>query len=226
MLQQRNIKLDESDLEDLDYDDDDEEELLDEEDVDDVTLSDNQVYRELDERMLETAGGFVEMLSGATDDDDEAETDEKPKVYEQPKTVPDSSLTAGEVVTTVLAALNHNDLPTSDRGIEILFEYSSPGSAISQAIEIEGMTPAEYGTFLKEEYEYKILFNHAEVIIEKGDYSFDQKKAFFTARVQCDGTGDFTNVNFILSTDLDEDASWMIDSLLIRPESMRRRRRR
>ncbi len=230
LLQERNIQLDDGDF--LDDDEDDEEE--DDEDDDDgasSSLSDDQVYRELDERVLETAGGFVDLLSSPDEDDDNS--DAKPKVYEPPTTVPDSSLTAGDVVMTVLAALNHNDVPSADRGVEILFGYSSPGSAIAQAIDIEGMTPNEYGTFLKEEYEYKILFNHADVIIEKGDYSFDKKKAFFTARLQSvTSPGDFTNVNFILSTDGvgDDDDSestcWMIDSLLIRPEGMRRRRRR
>jgi hypothetical protein len=230
ILQERNIKLDDDDLLELDDDEYEEEELMEEEDVDDVTLSDDQVYRELDERVLETAGGFVDLLSKATDDEDDEEEDgqdEKPKVYEPPKIVPDSSLTAGEVVMTVLEALNHNDIPTPNRGIEILFGYSSAGSAISQAIDIEGMTPAEYATFLKEEYEYKILFDHEEVLIEKGDYSFDKKKAFFTARLKSPSDGDFTSVNFILSTEGDEeDDCWLIDSLLIRPEGMRRRRRR
>lgn len=65
--------------------------------------------------------------------------------------------------------------------------------------------------------------------IDKGDYSFDGKKGFFTARLQ---TGpqplDTVSVNFILTSEgADaETASWMVDSILIRPESMRRRRRR
>ncbi len=232
LLQERNIQLDDGDF--LDDDDEDEDDEEEDDDDDEPSLSDDQVYRELDERVLETAGGFVDLLSSPDEDDDGDAA--KPKVYEPPTTVPDSSLTAGDVVMTVLAALNHNDVPSNDRGVEILFGYSSPGSAIAQAIDIEGMTPNEYGTFLKEEYEYKILFNHADVIIEKGDYSFDKKKAFFTARLQSvTDPGDFTNVNFILSTDgvVDDDVDvdsestcWMIDSLLIRPEGMRRRRRR
>jgi hypothetical protein len=228
-LQERNIQLDENDLleDDDDEDEDDEEEMDEAENVDDVTLSDTQVFSELNERVLETAGGFVDLVGGASEDDDDDE-EPKPKVYEPPTTVPDPALTAGEVVTAVLEALNHNDVPSADRGIEILFGYSSSGSAISQAIQVEGMTPAEYGTFLKEEYEYKILFDHAEVMIEKGDYSFDRKKAFFTARLgSFVDPSEFTNVNFILSTEGEgEDDCWLIDSLLIRPEGMRRRRRR
>ena len=243
-LQSRNIQLDENDL--LDEDDDDEEEDEEEDMNENNVVSDNQVYNELNERVLETAGGFVDLVTGATDDDDdeddeddeEEEKKKTPKVYQPPKTFPDPALTAGEVVMTVLEALNNNDNPTPDYGIQILFAYSSQGSAISQAIEIEGMTPAEYAMFLKEEYEYKVLFNHGEVMIEKGDYSFDRKKAFFTARLSekveenVDGgaskaTTGFTNVNFILSTDgQDEEDCWLIDSLLIRPPDMRRRRRR
>jgi hypothetical protein len=241
ILQQRNIQLNEDDLMDEDDDDDDEdddildeEQLLNEEDM--PTISDQQVFRELDERVLETAGGFVDLLSKDADeedtDDDDDERNKTPKPYEPPTTIPDPELTAGEVVMTVLDALNHNDVPMADYGIVVLFGYSSPGSAIAQAIDIEGMTPAEYGVFLKEEYEYKILFNHVEAIIEKGDYSADKKKAFFTARLQAgpeEGSG-FTNVNFILSaSEAEEDGEsgcWMIDSVLIRPEGMRRRRRK
>lgn len=244
ILQQRNIQLNEEDLMDEDDDeddDDDDDDILDEEQIlneeDMPTISDQQVYRELDERVLETAGGFVDLLSKDadeedTDDDDDDESNKKPKPYEPPTTIPDPELTAGEVVMTVLDALNHNDVPMADYGIVVLFGYSSPGSAIAQAIDIEGMTPAEYGVFLKEEYEYKILFNHVEAIIEKGDYSADKKKAFFTARLQAgpeEGSG-FTNVNFILSaSEAEEDGEsgcWMIDSVLIRPEGMRRRRRK
>ena len=238
-LQSRNIKLDDADLLDDDDEDDDDDDDDDSEEGNTATtnnednasssLSDNQVYSELNERVLETAGGFVDLVGNkASDEDDDDDTSSTTKVYEPPKLVPDPALTAGEVVMTVLEALNHNDVPSPDRGVEILFGYSSSGSAISQAIQVEGMTPAEYATFLKEEYEYKILFNHAEVMIEKGDYSFDRKKAFFTARLSSfEDPSDFTNVNFILSTEgQDEDDCWLIDSLLIRPEGMRRRRRR
>jgi len=200
-----------------------------------VTLTNEQVYSELKERVLESAGSFIDLVGGAEDDgneDDSNEDDdenEEKKVYVPPTTVPDPALTAGEVVTVVLDALLHNDVPSRDSGIEVLFEYSSPGSAISQAIEVDGMTPSEYGEFLKEEdNEYRVLFDHMEVIIDKGDYSFDRKKAFFTARLRV-GTGplDFTGVNFILSTNgEEEDDCWLVDSLLIRPEGMRRRRRR
>ena len=234
-IQSRNIQLDDDDfLDDDDDEEDDDDDVVENKDTTNdesspPSISDNQVYSELNERVLETAGGFVDLVSGANEDDESSsDTPPKPKVYEAPSVVPDPALTAGEVVMTVLESLNHNDIPTPDKGIEILFGYSSSGSAISQAIQVEGMTPAEYATFLKEEYEYKILFNHAEVMIEKGDYSYDRKKAFFTARLSSVlDPSDFTNVNFILSTDgQEEDDCWLIDSLLIRPEGMRRRRRR
>jgi len=195
-----------------------------------VTLTNEDVYSALKERVFESAGAFIDLVGAGnedeSDDGEEGETDSK--LYATPQTVPDSSLTAGEVVTTVLDALRHNDTPKNDRGIEVLFGYSSSGSIISQAILIEGMTPSEYGEFLKEDIEYEVLFEHTEVIIDKGDYSFDRKKSFFTARLRIgDGPLDFTGVNFILSTSGDEeDDCWLVDSLLIRPEGMRRRRRR
>jgi hypothetical protein len=228
-LQARNIDIDMDDLLDDDEDDEEDDEGDANEDAKDSigsVVSDDQVYSELKERVLESAGGFVDLVSGADEGEDEEE--KKPKVYQSPKKVPDPALTAGEVVTTVLEALNNNDTPSSNRGIEVLFGYSSAGSAISQAIQVEGMTSGEYADFLKMECEYKVLFNHYEAMIEKGDYSFDKKKAFFTARlIADDGSSDGTNVNFILSTQgQEEDDCWLIDSVLIRPEGMRRRRRR
>ena len=192
-----------------------------------VSLTNDQLYSEVKERVLDTAGGFVDFVQGARDDEDDDNEDDElqaPKEYHPPLTVPDSELTAGEVILQVLESLLHNDNPTPNKGVEILFGYSSAGSQIKQE---EGLTPAEYADFLKET-EYKILFDHYGVSIDKGDYSFDGKKAFFTARLKTGlGSLDTVSVNFILSTTGKEDDScWLIDSMLIRPESMRRRRRR
>ena len=189
-----------------------------------VDLTDDQLYSEVKERVLDTAGGFVDMIRGPDDGNEDDGDGSTPKPYEPPTKVPDSGLTAGEVVLLVLDALKHNDVPTVNRGVEILFGYSSSGSQIKNE---EGLTPAEYADFLKET-EYKVLFEHGSVTIDKGDYSFDGKKGFFTARLQ---TGpqplDFTSCNFILTSEgVGDDAAWMVDSILIRPESMRRRRRR
>jgi hypothetical protein len=199
-----------------------------------VSLTNRQLYSEVKERVLDTAGGFVEFVQGARDDDDDDDEEEDdydvsssgdaPKPYEVPTTVPDSDLTAGEVVILVLNALLNNDVPTPNKGVEILFGYSSEGSQIKNEA---GLTPAEYAEFLKET-EYKVLFSHHGASIDKADYSFDGKKAFFTARLK---TGpaplDVVSVNFILSTKgVEDDACWLVDSMLIRPQSMRRRRRR
>lgn len=189
-----------------------------------VSLTDNQLYSEVKERVLDTAGGFVEYVRGASDDDEDDEMEAVPKKYEPPQTVPDSELTAGEVVMQVLESLLNNDVPSKNRGVEILFGYSSPGSSIMNE---EGLTPDEYADFLKET-EYKVLFDHQGISIDKGDYSFDGKKAFFTARLKTGlGPLDTVSVNFILSTTgVADDSCWLVDSMLIRPESMRRRRRR
>ena len=189
-----------------------------------VSLTDDQLYSEMKDRVLDTAGGFVELVGGANDDDEEDDDDDDEssgelaaaadRPYEPPQTVPDSELTAGEVVIQVLDALLHNDVPAPNKGVEIFFGYSSPGS---QVMTEKGLTPAEYADFLKET-EYKVLFDHKGVSIDKADYSFDGKKAFFTARLQVgDGPLDTVSVNFILSTTgVDDDACWLIDSMLIR----------
>ena len=246
-LQERNIQIEADEFlgeeEDEEEDEDDEEEInfpagavnaalgfdpdpgVGENLAGNVTLTNKQVYDELKERVLESAGGFVDLLGGASED--EEDEDEKPKVYMTPEKVPDPELTAGEVVQTVLSALKNNNLPASNRGIEVLFGYSSPGSAVMSAVKDEGMTAEEYAEFL-EDSEYKVLFEHEDVVIDKGEYSFDRKKAFYTARLRIGpGALDLVSVNFILSTQgNEEDDCWLVDSMLIRPEKMRRRRRK
>jgi len=249
LAQAKGVTLDDDDLLDDDEDDDDDddddndddEEISgteesntdnDDNDIDDVAgeadISDDQLYSGLKERVLDTAGGFVDMVRGPSSDDDNYDDDgndsDNKNIYVPPMTVPDSELTAGEVVLLVLTALKNNDNPSINKGVEILFGYSSSGSQIKNE---EGLTPGEYCQFLKET-EYKALFEHLDVTIEKGEYSFDGKKGFFTARLQT-GTlpGDSISCNFILSVEgTDDDSVWLIDSILIRPQSMRRRRRK
>lgn len=274
-----------------------------------VSLTNDQLYSAVKERVLDTAGGFVQYVQGVQDDEDDDEEDDeaddnllaslasssstlKKEKYEPPTMIPDAELTAGEVVLTVLQALRHNNIPTPNRGIEILFGFSSPTSSIVTTT--PPLTPAEYADYLQET-EYKVLLPPAsgttntdddeattlsgQVTIEKAEYSANGQKAFFTARVASTASSKDppVNVNFILSScpydpdvpfgqrrtfsssssssssslvrsnnpgenddeddddDQDEDNRngtsrgdfcWLIDSILIRPESMRRRRRR
>lgn len=240
MAQLKGVSIDESDL--LDEDDEEEEEEDEEDDEEEPNIpqgaidafvgydpnANEQMYSEVKDRVLDTAGGFVDMISGPDEDDDEDNDSPKknePAAYVPPTTVPDPELTAGEVVLLVLSALKNNDNPTTNKGVEILFGYSSPGSQIKQE---EGLTPTEYGEFLKET-EYKVLFEHMDATIDKGEYSFEGKKGFFTARLRTgQAAGDSISVNFILSGSgpNDDDAAWLIDSILIRPQSIRRRRRK
>lgn len=60
------------------------------------TLTNEQIYDEMKDRVLESAGAFVELTRGA--DDGGGANDAVPKVYRPPTNVPDSGLTAGEVV--------------------------------------------------------------------------------------------------------------------------------
>ena len=129
----------------------------------------------------------------------------------------------------VLLALRNNHVPTVDNGVEIFFGYSSPGSQIKEQIEYDGMTPSQYRAFLASSDDYLALFEHDEVVIEKAEIIYENLKAYFTVRLinRKDPMKEDVSVNFILSTtgDNDEDC-WMIDSMLIRPPKMRRRRRR
>ncbi|GKY93365.1 hypothetical protein MPSEU_000304100 [Mayamaea pseudoterrestris] len=238
--------LDQDDDDDLEDDDDDSSDELglsatgmppeeeEEENSPAATFTDDKLYSEVKERVLDTAGGFVEYVKGVKedegdddDDDDDAndtKADDTPKVYVPPTKVPDSDLTAGEVVALVLEAFRNNDVPTPNKGTEIFFGFSSEGSQVKTE---EELTPAEYAAYLKTT-DYKVLFTHTDAFVEKGDYSFDGKRAFFTAGIRTGpGPLDKVSVNFILSTNgAGEDTAWMIDSMLIRPGSMRRNRRR
>lgn len=150
MAQAKGVSLDKDDLvddeEEEDEGDDDEEEPnipqgainaflgYDTGDVGDklagnVSLTDDQLYSEVKERVLDTAGGFLELVGGAREEEED-EAESVPKPYEAPTLVPDADLTAGEVVLLILEALKNNDNPTANKGVEILFGYSSSSSQI------------------------------------------------------------------------------------------------
>eukprot|EP00545_Synedropsis_sp_CCMP1620_P001404 CAMPEP_0119008532 /NCGR_PEP_ID=MMETSP1176-20130426/3763_1 /TAXON_ID=265551 /ORGANISM="Synedropsis recta cf, Strain CCMP1620" /LENGTH=288 /DNA_ID=CAMNT_0006960883 /DNA_START=46 /DNA_END=912 /DNA_ORIENTATION=+ len=226
MAKERNIALEDDDMDDDEEDEWDDEEELDDEEAKDLTLTDKQIDEEVNERLLETAGGFVELLKPPSDEDDEEEKveieEKKPKEYKVPAKIPDAELTAGEVVELVLSALANNDVGGKNKGIDILFGYSSENSQIKQ---MDDLTPDEYVGYLQEG-DYKVVFENQGVRIDKGEYSGDGAKAFYTARIQT-GPKDFIPVNFILSTGgQNDDDVWLIDSMLIRPPGMRRNRRR
>jgi len=195
-----------------------------------VSLTNDQLYSEVKERVLDTAGGFVAYVKSAQDEDDSEDDDDdtslEKKAYKPPESIPDAELTAGEVALLVLEALRNNNVPTPNMGVEILFGLSSPTSQVKEEV---GLTPAEYASFLQET-EYKVMFlTDYDATIEKADYSANGKKAFMTARLNpLTKLGNTVNVNFILSSVStgDGDSCWLVDSILIRPESMRRRRRR
>jgi len=194
-----------------------------------VTFTNKELYDSLKERVLESPSAFTSLLS-APDEDDESDGDaavgyQQQSTYKPPSTVPDPELTAGEVITLVLQALLNNDIPEPNTGIKLLFSYSSPSSMLGNPA--KAPTVDQYADFLKTS-EYNVLFNHDgnSIIVDKMDYSYDKKKAFATIRLKKTGTTtkrDFTTVNFILSTKgKDDDDVWLIDSILIRPEGMRR----
>jgi len=130
----------------------------------------------------------------------------------------------------VLMALRNNNVPSLDYGIEVLFGYSSPESLIVEQIETDGLSPSQYRNFLCSSEENMALFEHNMVVIDKADFSPDRLKGYFTARLITGGESSIDNdvsVNFILSTTgTNDNDCWMIDSMLIRPSKLRRRRRR
>lgn len=128
-------------------------------------------------------------------------------------------------MTAVLMALRNNNVPSLDYGIEVLFGYSSPESLIVEQIETDSLSPSQYRNFLCSSEENMALFEHTTVVIDKADFSPDRLKGYFTARL-LNGES-YTSVNFILSTTGTNDNNcWLIDSMLIRPSKLTRRRRR
>mmetsp|Transcript_30314 Transcript_30314/g.34560 ORF Transcript_30314/g.34560 Transcript_30314/m.34560 type:complete len:315 (+) Transcript_30314:63-1007(+) len=194
-------------------------EFLDNEERKDSSLTDYQIDKETKERILETAGGFVEYVSKISEDDEGGEEKDDQKEYKVPTKYPDAELTAGEVVELILNALSHNDNPTENKGIEIFFAYFSDNNQIKQI----GLSHEEYAEFLKGDDTYNVVFNNLGIRIEKGEYNKVGSKAFYSARVQTGpASSDYTLVNFILSS-TNDDNCWFVDSMLIRPKSLRRR---
>jgi len=189
-------------------------------------ISDDELSQDLDnnlkERMLSSPQALVDLN---LDLDMDLEDLEEGNAYQVPTVVPDSNLSAGEVVKLVIMALRNNDVPTKNKGIEIFFGYASPVSQVRKEID-KGMTTQQYKDFLLFSKDYATLFDNDDLLIERGDVNYKSKKAYFTVRlVHLDRRAPDVSVNFILSTTGgEEDACWMIDSMLIRP-SLRRNRR-
>jgi len=197
----KNIELKDGDI----YDEEDD-------DFDDVDDNEQEAGDSIEREKKETASVTVEVSA----------EEGKPKEYKAPSKYPDPKLTAAEVVKVLLNALANNDNPTENKGMEILFAYSSEVSQIKQ---MEGLTHEEYAAYLKGDDAYKVVFENQGIRIEKEEFSPDGLKAFLTARIQTGfSSSDFTPVNFVLSTG--DNSCWLVDSMLIRPSSMKRRRRR
>jgi hypothetical protein len=119
-LDKDELDEDEEEDDDEDYYDDDETNSGEGDDADDailreydvptteegmMELTDTQIYDDLKDRVLESAGAFVELASLSVDEDeglvvgeDIFREEEDDGVYHPPTNVPDSGLTAGEVV--------------------------------------------------------------------------------------------------------------------------------
>ena len=188
-----------------------------------VTITNKDLYATLKERILESPSAFQKLTTGANDEDEDYDSMESDfsDSYTHPEIVPDAELSAGEVVTTVLSALRHNDVPTVNKGVEILFGYSSPASVLMDPR--RAPTVDEYADMLKSSSDSKILLDYREIIFDKADYSQDSKRAFITIRLK-DAEGTWTGVNFILSLRPD-DQCWLIDSHLVKARGLRRGRR-
>jgi len=191
-----------------------------------VTITNKELYNSLKERVLESPTSFQKLTTGADESDDGTmsaigDSIEQSKTYVPPKNVPDAELTAGEVVTVVLEALRNNDNPSTNRGVEILFAYSSSASILADLERAPSVE--EYGEMLRTSPDQKILLQHVDVLFDKADYSQDKKRAFITVRLM-DTEKTLTSVNFILSI-RSSDECWLIDSHLVRPRGLRRGKR-
>lgn len=191
-----------------------------------TSLTNQQIYDEVKDRVLESAGGFVELTKGVDYEDDGEGNVTPSKGYEPPGRVPDSGMTAGEVVTTVLAALRNCDDPKPDHGIEILFGFSSELSQIAELSEREALTPLEYREFLSSSEENRVLFDHEEVFIDKATYSSDKLRAYYTARLSTVGSPSVLAQFTLSTTGTDDEDCWLIDSMKIRPSNLRKKWRR
>ncbi|KAL7504947.1 hypothetical protein ACHAXN_002490 [Cyclotella atomus] len=180
----------------------------------------------IQERMTSSPNSLVNLNLDVDMDIEDLLLEEEEGGYIAPEVVPDSGLSAREVVMLVATALRNNDTPTPNRGIEIFFSYSSPISQVYKEIQ-KGMTPQQYKDFLLYSSDYASLFDNDEIMIEKSDVNYNSKKGYFTVRLfYHDKRKVDVSVNFILSIEGDgEEDCWMVDSMLIRP-SLRRNRRR
>ena len=134
-------------------------------------------------------------------------------------TQPNPTQGPSEVIELVLRALHDVDYPYPGHGIEVLMNYTGPGSSISPTQ--SRVTPEMLYKYF-EESKYRILLEWRNIqYLRKLDVSLDNKRAFQPTKLKAlDDT--WVPVTFQLSKyDTAEGDVWLIDQFLVKTAERR-----
>ena len=180
----------------------------------------SELYAHLDKRPEYATSEFYKGLRSRLDVEDPT-YDELARQREllANTTQPNPTQGPSEVIELVLRALHDVDYPYPRHGIEVLMNYTGPGSSISPTQ--DRVTPEMLYTYF-EESKYRILLEWRNIqYLRKLDVSLDNKRAFQPTKLKAlDDT--WVPVTFQLSKyDTAEGDVWLIDQFLVKTAGRR-----
>ena len=128
--------------------------------------------------------------------------------------MPNSEQTPGEVIELVLRALRDVDWPSEGHGVDVLQNYSGPGSILGEdRPDVTAQILLDYFASSR----YVILLNWVAIqYTRKLELSFDKKRALQRLRLTS-SEGDKTELTFQLSKhQTAQGLVWLIDQLLVK----------
>jgi len=148
-----------------------------------TTLDDRGIYADLKRAVLNTPDSLARTQStqDQTQKKQPNENPDEPNVLPnvpQMITQPSSAQTPSDCIIAVLDALQSNNSPLKNHGIQVLFAFTSPASA-SVGSDVE-----DFATYIPNS-KYSILLNWDERIFEKKiDYNPDKTKAYINIKIR------------------------------------------
>lgn len=176
-----------------------------------TTLDDRGIYADLKRAVLNTPDSLARTQStqDQTQKKQPNENPDEPNVLPnvpQMITQPSSAQTPSDCIIAVLDALQSNNSPLKNHGIQVLFAFTSPASA-SVGSDVE-----DFATYIPNS-KYSILLNWDERIFEKKiDYNPDKTKAYINIKIRDKDSLKWSIVSWVLSSrERIGGSCWLID---------------
>ncbi|GMH73660.1 hypothetical protein TrST_g7189 [Triparma strigata] len=188
-----------------------------------TTLDDRGIYADLKRAVLNTPDSLARTQSTSSDSSASSSSPTPPVDPDSPQilpsapqmiTTPSPSHTPSDCIVAVLDALQSNDSPVKNHGLQVLFAFTSPASA-SVGSDVE-----DFASYIPQS-KYAVLLNwDSKVFDKKIDYNPERTKAYINVKIRDKDSLKWSIVSWVLSSRERIGGSvWLIDSMLVRPSN-------